>query len=169
MEDRLRAEIKKDIVCTVISLIIDFTIGLITFLYALNYNESVFMLFVLYGVPTFCLGYFLYVVVTDVVPLYKDCILYKTDKFEKTRAEVLSKKKISKSLYSNYFKIEVKDLETGKKLFLETGDDEIKVNGVYDFLYTKHSVNFVYELVPDEELIQQRREKAGKIESDQTS
>ena len=101
--------------------------------------------------------------ISFVFPALKDVIFYKDHDVEKMRAIII---KIRSAIHQTYV-ITAKNLETGKELLFKFSTKDVEMDKVYDFIYLKYSMVFKYKPVSFEQLTEDNREKASKIDFNQ--
>lgn len=100
------------------------------------------------------------VIVKQIIPLGKDVTYYKDRSIERIRALVVNIKSAREFSYD----ITVKNLENGEEKDFSIGRKDVEMDKVYDFWYLRHSKILDYKIVSTEELTEERREKASKID-----
>ena len=103
-------------------------------------------------------------IVKQIIPLVKDKEFYKNKDVERMRAVVINVKWIRR----NYYKVTFENLETREEFVFDMiGKTRAEKDKIYDIIYLKHSKIYEFTPVSFEQLTEDNREKASKIDFNQ--
>ena len=133
MEIKLRTTIKSLLLIDAIVGGLIFLLEIFALICTFVYGEKLNILIKILVILLFVIGN-LWTLIKHTIPLCRDYLYHKTEKFEKMNGRVL---KIA-SLYMSGGKVTVENIETGEQIVF-SNDDSIQVGKTYRFMYTKYS------------------------------
>ena len=101
--------------------------------------------------------------VSYIIPLYKDVKFYEHNDVERMRAVVVKVKWVRNTFYE----VTVKNLTTEEIIIFDSTGKDLEMDKIYDIIYLKHSKIYEFTPVSFEQLTEDNREKASKIDFNQ--
>ncbi|MBO5261729.1 MAG: hypothetical protein J6B45_01650 [Clostridia bacterium] len=166
MEEQLKKiakqQIKHYIAILVLLVIIHICFSVFAIIKIINSDSVAERIILIFLMIAFVLQY-MWEIFKNIIPCAKDAKHYKDNEVERMRAVIVRIKGIECWSYA----VTAKNLETSEEVVFRFSSKTVDVNKIYDFWYLKHSLRYKYSPVSFEQLTEDNREKASKIDFNQ--